>query len=76
MDKPIPEESEYLLFRLQGKSESGKTLIYAVVAKGNFTSLGLIKWYGPWRQYCFFPAGPAVYSGGCLEDIQDFMANL
>jgi len=35
--------------------------------------LGIIKWYSPWRQYCYFPTCPAIYSKGCLDDINDFI---
>lgn len=38
--------------------------------------LGEVKWYGPWRQYCFFPDGYTVFSAGCMDDINDFMRNL
>lgn len=30
--------------------------------------LGEIKWYGPWRQYCFF-GGDLIFSAGCMMDI-------
>lgn len=35
--------------------------------------LGNISWYGPWRQYCFFPMEETVFSGGCLDDISAFL---
>lgn len=38
--------------------------------------LGIIKWYGPWRQYCFSPTVPADYSKGCLNDIASFIEDL
>jgi len=38
--------------------------------------LGEIKWYGAWRQYCYFPTVCAVYSRGCLQDINDFIGQL
>jgi len=38
--------------------------------------LGRIRWYGPWRQYCYFPVAQAVYSQGCLQDICSFLAEL
>lgn len=34
--------------------------------------LGVIKWHGPWRQYCFFDA-TTIYSLGCLKDIASFL---
>ena len=38
--------------------------------------LGIVKWYGPWRRYCYFPHGIEIYSAGCLADIQDFINQL
>jgi hypothetical protein len=35
--------------------------------------LAEVRWYGAWRKYCFLPTCPAVYSAGCLADIQDFI---
>jgi hypothetical protein len=35
--------------------------------------LGIVKWYAPWRQYCYFPTTQAVYSRGCLADITHFI---
>jgi len=37
--------------------------------------LGWIKWYAPWRQYCFFDAdsGGPVFNKTCLNDISKFL---
>lgn len=49
---------------------SGKTKRYAIFSLSNRSQLGEIKWWGPWRQYCFFPADDTVFNSGCMEDIQ------
>ncbi len=33
--------------------------------------LGTIKWYAPWRKYCFYPGDSTVFDSKCLQDIQD-----
>ena len=40
--------------------------------------LGTVKWYGPWRQYCFFPEtiDGLVFNDVCLKDICHFMSRL
>lgn len=38
--------------------------------------LGIIKWHGAWRQYCYFSTDRAVYSKGCLQDISEFISAL
>lgn len=39
-------------------------------------SLGVVRWYGPWRQYCFYPSGETIFNKGCLIDIQTFIEQL
>lgn len=31
--------------------------------------LGIIKWYAPWRCWCFFPEPDVVFSADCMEEI-------
>ncbi len=53
-----------------------KTLIYWCVSNRGNDYLGTVKWFGRWRQYCFFPAEEAVFSVGCMNDIIDFIKQL
>lgn len=52
--------SEYLAFRQRGKSESGKTEVWDVVARRTQTSLGRIR--------CF--------NTDCLDEISNHVADL
>jgi len=54
----------------------GKTDIYSVDARSSGSSLGRIQWYGPWRQYCFFPALDCVFNNMCLKDIAEFCSEV
>ena len=47
-----------------------KTRHWLVVGQGG--AIGEIKWYGPWRRYCFFTAGCAL-DAGCLTEIAAFV---
>jgi hypothetical protein len=53
-----------------------KTSVYSCRNNNSHQELGQVKWYGPWRQYCYFPTVQAVYSSGCLADIESFMKEL
>jgi hypothetical protein len=64
-------ETEYLKF--MEIPTAGKTQSWNVCNKQHGDKLGIIKWYGPWRQYCYFPTIQAVYSTGCLQDINNFI---
>lgn len=59
--------SEYLEFSLIEKKP--KTKVIGVCSRKGSNSLGIIKWYGPWRQYAFFPEGETIFNVGCLNDI-------
>jgi len=39
-------------------------------------TIGVIKWYGNWRQYCFFPYGETIWNSDCLNDINSVIADL
>lgn len=56
------------------KIEGRKTLIYYIYSKLNETVLlAEIKWYAPWRKYCFFPEDDIVFDNKCLKEILDFI---
>lgn len=41
----------------------------------NGAKLGIIKWYGSWRQYCYFTSPDRIFSVGCLKEISDFIVS-
>lgn len=67
-------ESKYMEFNKIG--DTGKTEIWDILSKSSGFILGKIKWYGPWRQYCFFPSGNTVFNNGCMQDIQKAIKEL
>jgi len=69
-------EYEYIRFVLIPEREIKKTKLYHVYNNKGGPPIGLIKWYGSWRQYCFFPATQTIYSKGCLLDIINFIEQL
>ena len=54
-----------------------KTRCFVVINKVAVV-LGEIKWYSPWRQYCFLPGHNTyfVFSKGCLDDVSNFIGRL
>lgn len=49
--------------------EGRKTKIVEVRAVRDRALLGMIKWFGRWRRYAFFPEPGCVFEAGCLEVI-------
>ena len=63
---------EYIRFVNQ-TPEGRKTSIWSCKNIHHGDELGIIKWYGGWRTYCYYPTVQAVYSQGCLRDIAEFI---
>lgn len=55
-----------------------KTSVWECRNNRSDDALGRVQWYGPWRQYCFFPEpiDGLVFNDGCLKDICHFMGQL
>ena len=45
-----------------------KTPIYYVF-EYNTNCIGEIKWYGPWRKFCFYPDKDTIWDSKCLMQI-------
>lgn len=58
-----------------GSSKSGKTWVWAIKAKEGGDLLGLVKWFGRWRKYCFYPQPDCIFEEDCLRDIAQFVSN-
>ncbi len=70
----VKTEYKFISFKMTDKKLRTTTWLCTNNRAGS--ELRIIKWYGVWRQYCYFPTVQAVYSKGCLEDIADFIKQL
>lgn len=59
-------------FEYRGTSKSGKTEVYDIRCNGMF--LGEVKWYAPWRRYCFYPVAVSIFDFSCLKEIMEFIS--
>ena len=57
-------------------ADKPKTSVWTCRNNRTGGELGRVRWYGPWRAYCYFPVAQAVYSQGCLADIAAFLGEL
>ncbi len=64
-------ESKYLEFDRIGWT--GKTGVWNVLSKSHGFILGQIKWFGRWRQYCFWPSPNTIFNPECMGDISGFI---
>jgi len=67
--------SEYLDF-VRLDTPGRKTPIVEIRSKSSRALLGQIKWYGAWRQFCFWPEPKTIFNVGCMNDIEAHIAEL
>lgn len=64
-------ESEYLRFYEVQMKPSMTTRGWLVVST-SLNRLGIVKFYGAWRQYVFHPGEGTIFNKGCMEDLARF----
>lgn len=69
---------KYITFSVIEGAPTGNKKTASFFCRNNKSgaNLGVIRWYGAWRQYCYFPAVEGIYSAGCLDDISEFIQDL
>lgn len=65
-------DNEYIEFR-EIDNPGRKTRIWHVVSRSSGQTLGDVRWYGAWRQYCFYPFSATIWNVGCLATVQEFI---
>lgn len=62
--------TEYIRFVEQlFQPTNRKTKIYEVRSITTDVVLGEIKWFGRWRQFCFYPRENTIFNRDCLQKI-------
>lgn len=74
---PQPEACpKYQYIHFVKVADKPKTSVWSCRNNRSQAELGEVRWYAPWRRYCYFPTNKAVYSLGCMNDIIDFIGQL
>jgi len=71
----IIKQTQYLVFD-ELETPKRKTKVINVINIKGDDVIGMIEWYGPWRQYCFFPEFDTVWNMTCLNDINELIQKL
>jgi hypothetical protein len=69
----VLKETKYLKFVLNSRIPGKKTDVVEVINVHHFFTIGYIKWYSKWRQYCFFPLGETIWNKDCLKDVNEII---
>ena len=71
-NSPVYETEYFVVYKdiMKGR----KTPVYHIRNKiDRGIGLGIIKWYSPWRKYCFFSCDGIVWDKKCLVGVIDFL---
>jgi hypothetical protein len=71
----LNSEGTYIQFVEAQCPKGYKTRAWNIAPKDegpNYHWIGGVRWYAPWRKYCFFPQPNTVYEQLCLREIADF----
>ena len=61
----------WLKFEEWANPAQRKTKIWEVTSTQGSWSLGEVKWFAPWRRYCFEPLS-CILDASCLREIANF----
>ena len=67
--------TKHLTFQRLPLKKGRLTSVWSVWNHTYGENLGQLRWYAPWRQYCFMGEN-LVFSQGCLTDIANMLARL
>ena len=68
----VTYKGEYF-YILKETIDGRKTPIYHIINNSMRISIGSIKWFAPWRKYCFYPSTGTVWDNKCLQQILDLL---
>ena len=74
IDLTVFESKFFTIDKLPRRQEHRTDFFEVYSHRGN--RLAVIRWYGPWRQYVFFPDRETIWTVGCLSEIQIFINGL
>jgi hypothetical protein len=65
----VADRESYLTFE-DWQITGRRTRTVVVLSRRSGDWLGIIRWYGHWRQYAFFPADGTIWNADCLEEVR------
>lgn len=66
------EDNEYI-YIIKETQVNRKTPILHICSKLSRDEIGIIKWYGAWRKFCFFPYPETIWDEKCLMALNNFL---
>lgn len=63
---------KYITFREQHWLQPKLTKLWHVDTTNGNQEVGIVKWHGAWRKYCFFASEGTLFDKDCLRMLADF----
>jgi hypothetical protein len=63
----------WVSFKINDRRLCAKTDTWEVWDVHEASHLGQVRWYSPWRKYCFFPDSNTIWEEDCLRTIAVFL---
>lgn len=70
------DDTQYLRFQEMEPPPGRKTKVVLIFSVRSGDVLGMIRWYGSWRQYTFFPNPGTTWNSDCLDDVNSYIRRL
>lgn len=67
----IEPKSEFIRFKISDAKHE-KTKEWLVLGCKSGVTIGVVKWYSPWRRYTFHPSMSTIFDANCLGSIGEF----
>lgn len=64
---------KYMLVERLLPNPGRKTSVWFILSASSGGRLGVVRWYGPWRQYTFCPDMHSVFNRDCMIDLSNFL---
>ena len=69
-------KTDYYHINFVRAGSENKKAVYGCYNKKNSNFFGLVQWYPPTKEYCFYIEGKNAISGECLKELSEFVIQL
>ncbi len=64
---------KYMVANLLPRPTHQKTSLWDIRSSKGNSLLGVVRWYGAWRQYAFMPSANIVLNPDCMDELSAFI---
>lgn len=72
-DLVTPRAVGMVSYQLNERRQGAKTDTWEAWGLQTGSHIGQVRWYAPWRKYCFYPGADRLFDETCLKSIAVFL---